>query len=260
MYLLCAILLLIILIFLTQKEPFDQGQQIWALSFGGGSTNFHEAVDRIHKELTDISVFDEIFTYKESVLKNDSSFWEEHGKFIENNSRGYGYWLWKPYLILKTMERMKEGDVLVYVDSGCEVVHDPMSQENVRKMKDQCKTILYTTTGEAEKKYTKMDVLNKLGGANEMNAEQKQATLILFKKTKITQDFIKDWYKNACNYFQLDDSSSYLENDITFVEHRHDQSIFSLLIKSDKFKKELNQPNNLLHELHPFLLTRKRSG
>ena len=34
-------------------------------------------------------------------LKIDKLFWENHGKIIENNSRGYGYWLWKPYIVKK---------------------------------------------------------------------------------------------------------------------------------------------------------------
>ena len=52
-------------------------------------------------------------------LKKDSEFWVKHGNFIENNKRGYGYWLWKSYIVKKQLELMKEGDILLYADSGC---------------------------------------------------------------------------------------------------------------------------------------------
>ena len=34
------------------------------------------------------------------------------------NPRGAGYWVWKPYFILKTLDTLQDGDVLVYCDSG----------------------------------------------------------------------------------------------------------------------------------------------
>jgi hypothetical protein len=52
-----------------------------------------------------------------------------------------------------------------------------------------------------------------------------------FKKTEKTIRFLTEWYELACNYHLIDDSPSILKNDPTFCEHRHDQSIFSLLCK-----------------------------
>lgn len=38
---------------------------------------------------------------------------------ILSRERGNGYWLWKPYFILKTLkEKLKEGDYLIYTDAG----------------------------------------------------------------------------------------------------------------------------------------------
>ena len=54
-------------------------------------------------------------------MYNDKEFWKKNGDFIEKNKRGYGYWLWKSYIIKKTMDMMKDGDILLYLDSGCEI-------------------------------------------------------------------------------------------------------------------------------------------
>ncbi len=41
-------------------------------------------------------------------LKNafeKNKFWKKHGTFIESNPRGYGYWLWKPFIIKETLQQ-----------------------------------------------------------------------------------------------------------------------------------------------------------
>ena len=44
-------------------------------------------------------------------------------------------------------------------------------------------------------------------------------------------DIIKKWYEISCNYHLLTDSHSINQNDNSFEENPHDQSIFSLLCK-----------------------------
>ncbi|TLE03345.1 hypothetical protein [Helicobacter japonicus] len=34
-------------------------------------------------------------------------------------TRGFGYWCWKPYIILKTLEQLENNDILLYADIGC---------------------------------------------------------------------------------------------------------------------------------------------
>ena len=33
--------------------------------------------------------------------------------------RGFGYWIWKPQVILQSLRMMDKGDVLLYADAGC---------------------------------------------------------------------------------------------------------------------------------------------
>jgi hypothetical protein len=71
------------------------------VTFGGPTPNYHSAVDRICNEARSTNWFNEINGYKDSDLKSDTDFWNKHGQFIESNNRGYGYWIWKSYLIQK---------------------------------------------------------------------------------------------------------------------------------------------------------------
>ena len=104
-YIKIAFLLLMIIIlyniFINKKECFQEKCKIYAMTFGGGGKNYYDAVNRLNNELKVVNIFDNIILKYDTDLKNDIEFWNKHGNFIENNKRGYGYWLWKPYLILK---------------------------------------------------------------------------------------------------------------------------------------------------------------
>ena len=64
-----------------------------------------------------------------------------------------------------------------------------------------------------------------------IDTRQRQAGAIMFLVCDITKYFLKKWYNLCCNYNLLDDSESISPNCEYFKEHRHDQSIFSLLTK-----------------------------
>jgi hypothetical protein len=248
--------------FTSFLEHFDNNtQKVYAMSFGGGSQNFHDAVLRIKNELSNANVFDDITIYTDHDLKKDTSFWNKHKEFIENNSRGYGYWIWKPYLIMKTFEKMNNNDILLYLDAGCELPNNEKNKDKILELINKCNenNILYTRTGHNEKMYTKMDLIDYMNMNNDniKNSTENQSGFIFVKKNEKTVQFINEWYTIACNYHLIDDSPSILQNDPSFVEHRHDQSIFSLLTKSVKYN--FNNENNLI-DSSPFLLSRKRSG
>ena len=253
-----------------RQENFtsERKSNIWALSFGGGGQNYIDAVNRITREFrTNTTQFDKIVAKTDADLKQDPEFWPRHGKFIDANTRGYGYWLWKPYLIMKTLEIMNDGDILFYVDSGCELLPNENNDLEIKKLAKSCdkNLILYTMyiAGE-EKQYNKMDLVNTIiSDADQktkvMNRKQNTATIIIMKKTDQTYEFASEWYSICCKYSNIDDSPSREANDPSFIEHRHDQSVFSLLTKSGKYRETMNTPGNKF-DGHPFLLSRKRNG
>ena len=105
-----------------------------------------------------IGIFDKLYLYGEEDLKSDEEFWSKHGEFIKNNKRGYGYWIWESYLIKKTMEGLKDGDVLLYLDSGCEI--DKRKTDNLKMFFEFVKDDLIIGTENCfEKEYTKNDLI-----------------------------------------------------------------------------------------------------
>jgi hypothetical protein len=201
------------------------------------NSNYKEAVNRIIKQASSLELFDTIKGYNEEDLKKDNEFWNKHSDFILSNTRGYGYWIWKPYLIMKTLETMNNNDILLYSDSGCEI--DIRKKDKMVKLLEDVKNDLLIASYSAypEKKYNKMDTVLYLDMKTNsvMDSLQHAGTTICILKCEKTLRFVKEWYETCCQYHLIDDSPSNIQNDDSFVEHRHDQSIFSLLTKKPEY-------------------------
>ena len=209
-------------------------QNVYFLTFGASNSDYTQAAERIKQQAAEFNIFTDIISYTDIELKNDEEFWSKNGEFIENNKRGYGYWLWKPYIIMKTLERLSENDILFYCDSGCELNVEGKTRflsflEEVNE-----KLIMGTGTCSSDYTYTKKDLIEYIGitDVNVLKIRHMQAGCLLMKKTDIIINLISEWYSiGSNNYHFIDDSPSISENFPGFREHRHDQSIYNLLVK-----------------------------
>jgi len=203
------------------------------LTFGGPSENYHNALNRICLEAEQIKIFDKIIGYTEKNLMNDKKFWNKHGNFITNNKRGYGYWLWKSYLTKKTMKKMNDNDILVYVDAGCTINSNGKKRllEYFDIVNNSKFGILSFNLGHLEKTWTKMDIINYFGAHDLLETGQLVGGIFILRKCEHTINLVKKWYKSCCEYNLIDNSQSSIPNDSSFIENRHDQSIFSVIRK-----------------------------
>lgn len=202
------------------------------ITFGSEQQNFRDATHRLTTQAKNIELFDEIINYSVEDLKKDDEFWKKHEEFILNNPRGYGYWLWKPYLIKKTMEKMNNGDILVYADCGCEIAS--YKKHEINNLFEIVKNdYIIGSFICIEKEYNKMDLLLKFDMLKDeyLNTPQRQASALIILVCEKTRKFVEEWYNIGCDYHLIDDTPSIHKNLDCFKEHRHDQSIFSLLSK-----------------------------
>ena len=202
------------------------------LSFG--NKKYKNSIIRIGNEIQSINMVNYIHTYNEDDLMNITEFWEKHKNFVLSNERGYGYWLWKSFLTLKTLDEMNEGDILIYADAGCEILVNNKPQfENLINLakSDKSGFISFEMRCNIEKKWTKSDLFDYLNCFDLKDTPQLHATYFVVKKCEKSMDIVKQWYNISSIYSLLDDTPSKIPNDVVFNEHRHDQSILSLLRK-----------------------------
>ncbi len=230
-----------------------QKQKKYFITFGAdhpagqyylSSDDYIAAIKRLGEQAESLDLFDKIILYTDTHLKNDQLFWDKHGKFISNNKRGYGYWIWKPYIIGKTMAAMEHGDILTYIDAGCEIDINKKNILNNHFEHANRDYIVGSLTDHCEKNYNKMDLVLRMDMRehykyHNWSYRQRQSGLLMFLVNDDTKKIVREWYEIACDYHMLDDTPSVNENIHSFNEHRHDQSIFSLLVKKyDIFSEE----------------------
>jgi len=224
-----------------QEQQQQEPKKIF-ITFGGPTQNFYNAVDRVCQQAREFGLFDEVVGFTDKDLKNDVEFWEKNGAFIESHKRGYGYWIWKSYINFKTLQRIEQGDIVVYADSGCE-----LRIQYINRMKEYFdivtksdKGIIGITLNFEERHWTKTDAVAKLDCSEFFNDKyQVVATAFIYKKCENTCSIIEKWYSNCCshNHHLITDAPSVLPNAHDFIEHRHDQSVFSLLMKKHGFER-----------------------
>lgn len=203
------------------------------LTFGGPSSNYHAAVKRICTQAADLRLFRHIIGKTDADLKADTDFWTRHGAFVEENARGYGYWLWKSYLVKRQLELMNDADILVYADAGCVVnaAGVPRLIEYFKLARQSPNGIVSFQMDHLECAYTKMDVFDHFDAHDLKNTGQLMATIFIVRKCPESVALITRWYESCCNYRLISDEPSSAKNDARFVAHRHDQSVWSILRK-----------------------------
>jgi hypothetical protein len=203
------------------------------ISFGT-THNYLNSLIRIKHEAITLNFYDKVIIYTENDF--DQTYLEKHGEFMKKN-KGYGFWMWKSYFVKKTMEEMNDGDILVFADCGCHLVNNPIAINRLESYVKLCKTfdsgILSFQMCFSEKSYTKMDVFEKLDELNDkmMNSGQLVGGIFVLRKCQNTINLINEYYDLCQNYNLINDSESKLPNDPSFIAHRHDQSVFSILRK-----------------------------
>lgn len=214
-------------------------RKLYFISFADGSSPMISAGARLLKQSKETAIFANSEVYNKEDLINLSQIDESISELINKDNHGFGFFIWKPILIKSILEgKLKEGDFLVYTDSGTEIVGNKIAKSRFLKMikKLDNQPVLAFRTNHPEDNWTKKICLDLLKHKHDKITPQIEATTILLRKCDLSLSFVREWCKIATV-----DSGKYINSTLTkesanFIEHRWDQSIFSVLYKNEGFK------------------------
>ena len=167
----------------------------------------------------------------------DSEFRKKYSNIL-NQNRGGGYWIWKPYLILKKLEEIDEGDYLIYLDAGCSLNPKGFDRflEYIDMLDNSEKSIIsFSMNHIPERNYTNDNIFKYFNlpvDSDIGNSGQIIATILLMKKNKHVIEifeFVMKILKDDCYLFT--DKYNKETKRPEFVDNRHDQSIMSIVRK-----------------------------
>lgn len=176
---------------------------------------------------------DKVIEYSDEDI--DAEFKKKNHKILSIR-RGAGLWLWKPYIINKTLYEMGYNDYLVYADSGS--VYLNRISQLINKLEETKQDIMLFSTPLLEIQWTKNEVLLDLDAhTDEIRlTPQIMGTFLIIKKTEFSCKFINDWLTLCENEILILPRSRDNNEDELFIEHREDQSLLSVLAKKREIK------------------------
>lgn len=192
-------------------------------------THLHSQINNSQSALS-TGGLDEVFSYGYSDL--DEEFKEKNKKILEQE-RGAGYWLWKPYIIKKSLEKINNDEILFYSDSGISFIKPIDELIDIMDSSSEKLLLFELEDFHPNKRWTKRDcfVLMNLDSEPFLNQPQLLASYMVMRKNDFVLSFIDEWLTFAQDYRIITDSPNEcgLDNYGDFYDHRHDQSILSLL-------------------------------
>ena len=199
--------------------------KLYAVNYADPAYEFRRKVNT--DSLKKFGKVDEVFEYGSASIPE---FIEAHPDLFKYKF-GAGMHSWKPYIILKALDNIKDGDWLFYCDCGAEIIDD------VHKLTDHAITdgedfmvfqLLWATTRE----YTKAEVIRWLYVENP-DLPQVLSGFIFMKKNTKTVALIQEWL-NLCiveKYIACERFDETIPNDPIFKVHRDDQSLLDIVVR-----------------------------
>lgn len=195
----------------------------------------------IVRDVRRLNIFDEVKAYGAEDL--GAAFWARHGAFVKAHEIGFGYWIWKPYIIQRELAALRDDDILVYRDAGAFVRPDrdarALMQKSFQRVQDApngicAPIVLPPWNRDKEWTWCKEDVFAALGVTQDKDKQRPQYSggRFLCRKNPASMRIVNYWAALAWeqHYHLFDDSPSRLPNHKDFRQHRHDQAVFSMLM------------------------------
>jgi len=212
-----------------------------AISFG--DEKYNKSLDLLRQTALEIGKADQFITYNPEFLKG-SDFWNKN-QYILSRPRGAGYWIWKPFIISEAFRDLREGDIVLYSDAGLKVISnlDPLFEA---AKNDSRGIVLFKLPAvgvphHKAKAWTKRDafVLTKCDEEKYWNADMGNGAVSLWRKSEENIGFLNEWlrYLRDPRISTDDPNMSGRPNFMEFRDHRHDQSVLTIL--STKYNLEL---------------------
>lgn len=174
--------------------------------------------------------FDRFFQYHRKDI--DADFYNKNKEILDQR-RGSGYWLWKPYILLKTLKELPEGAIVFYADSP--VIFKSSIEPFIRKLNDSKADILLLEDGSKRKnninkafQTVKSEALS-LNGINPNSLEHKYAlwgAFLVVRNTERGRAFVQAWLSLCENKDALTDQPlNNQKQHPKFKGHSHDQAL-----------------------------------
>lgn len=200
-----------------------------------GNHNFEKSKQRLLNEAELFKEFDTIQCFNPSDI--DESLFSKEWKEVFSEKRGGGYWVWRPYIIQESLNKIEENDFLVYLDAGCTLNRYGKKRfyEYLSGLNSSNYGILSFQMPHSENVWTIKEIFDYFHldiGSNIGNSGQYVGGVLVMKKNKHLLDYMEKYKHIIYNHpYLCSDKYNSQQKYLRFKDNRHEQSITSILRK-----------------------------
>ncbi|MGA0545065.1 discoidin domain-containing protein [Brevundimonas sp. VNH65] len=194
-----------------------------------------------HCEFTQYASYNSMWLLKTRFYKKYSN--------ILDQEKGAGYYLWKPFIILHAMDRLNDGDFIIYSDCGKKdgLKFDRSILPIIGKCDENGGILTARPLRYKQSEYTKRDCFALMSCDHESfwNYKQVPSGFICLKVCPDARNLVQQWLDFCTDQRILTDipNESGLDNFPDFKMHRHDQSILTNLYCLNNVKLNTDWPS-----------------
>ena len=212
--------------------------------------------------------FDNIFLYTPKKLRDVGydyhiKEYPDSGCVSRNPNMNFiGFCAWRPLIMLIELEKMNDGDILIYRD--CNIIKYPLLKKYdtidtiVNNFFDACMfdfLILREHEDVALKHHCKTNIIRELGENHRFTYEFPLlvSSFIAIRKTSISIELLREWLVNCENETYIN-GKIYGNTDTNFIHHTPEQGILGVIIanwvRKRKHNIPLKYPNIMGRDIH----------
>jgi hypothetical protein len=193
-----------------------------------GTDSFSQALSRLRLSAKRVGI-EEVYIYRPEhpVLLSAT----KKNPKIMRGRRGAGYWMWKPIILLDTINSVPAGTIIIYSDAGLRYIADPSPLIELTARRDV--VLFHNNSGQLQRHWTKRDcfMLMHADAPEYWDALQLDAAIQIYRAGAKARSFLLELQNAMRDPRILCDEHNIcgLPNFDGFRAHRHDQSILTIL-------------------------------
>jgi len=185
----------------------------------------------------EVLVYDDVWLTGTDFHRHNQWLWQHPG--WNGRKLGFGWFAWKPFVILDALDRLQEGDIVLYTDADTHPIAD------FSMLYDECARIggamLFNAYGCDNRYYCKRDAFVVMGQDYPPYTDHRTAGVarfMLFRKGPWRpRQFLYEWLTYAVNPKATTFDASTIAPELPgFGEHRTEQAIMTLLAYKYDYK------------------------
>ena len=200
------------------------------ITVGAGSIEFEQAAERLISQASNFPNFDTYICLKTDAL---TKLVPDLDLDSASGSRGFGFYRWKSRVVHLALSGFwGDFDGLCFVDAGCDMNFNVFTNYKLQKNIKYAEAhgVLAYTISTPERMMTKRKVLEMYNAEDDYSDQFQSGTFFLHGD--LGRSIAREWDSVCTTDVSFSDDSLTTGGEHSdFFEHRHDQSIFSLILK-----------------------------